>query len=139
MLQILFLELRIYQFVSIKVVEHIRCGCGEPCKLITVNKEGPNKGRQFYSCAKNRDDTTKCDYFNWSDEDILPPKPKPVIPEGAQVPNCRCNMPATIRITHKEGPNKGKQFWCCPNVRIQFSFSTRFLHLCSCYLKHDLE
>lgn len=30
------------------------CGCGVPCKLLTVNKEGPNKGRKFYSCPKPR-------------------------------------------------------------------------------------
>lgn len=30
------------------------CGCGVPGKQLTVSKEGPNKGRKFFSCAKPR-------------------------------------------------------------------------------------
>ena len=30
-------------------------------------KEGTNKGRQFYCCAKPRDQ--QCGFFQWSDED----------------------------------------------------------------------
>jgi len=33
------------------------CGCGAPGKQLTVSKEGPNKGRKFFSCAKPRYDT----------------------------------------------------------------------------------
>lgn len=28
------------------------CKCGTPAKLLTTNKEGANKGRQFYTCTK---------------------------------------------------------------------------------------
>ena len=34
----------------------------------TVHKEGPNKGRQFYSCCKPQSDTNRCKYFQWADE-----------------------------------------------------------------------
>lgn len=30
------------------------CGCGVPSRQLTVSKEGPNKGRKFFSCAKSR-------------------------------------------------------------------------------------
>lgn len=34
---------------------------------LTVQKEGPNKGRQFYGCSKPRD--SQCGFFQWADED----------------------------------------------------------------------
>lgn len=30
------------------------CACGVASKQLTVSKEGPNKGRKFFSCAKSR-------------------------------------------------------------------------------------
>ena len=35
------------------------------CSL-TVHKEGPNTGRQFYSCSKPRGEG--CSFFQWADE-----------------------------------------------------------------------
>ena len=34
---------------------------------MTVQKEGPNKGRTFYCCAKPREQ--QCGFFQWADED----------------------------------------------------------------------
>jgi DNA topoisomerase-3 len=39
------------------------CYCGASALLLTVRKEGPNQGRQFYSCANNR----QCEFFSWFD------------------------------------------------------------------------
>ena len=36
-----------------------------PCRR-TVQKDGPNKGRDFYTCAKPRDD--QCGFFEWADD-----------------------------------------------------------------------
>lgn len=36
------------------------------CRL-TVRKEGPNTGREFYSCPKAREES--CKFFKWADED----------------------------------------------------------------------
>jgi len=36
------------------------------CFRLTVAKEGANKGRQFYACAKPRGQG--CNYFVWADE-----------------------------------------------------------------------
>ena len=44
----------------------VNCGCGETAKLLTVNKDGANKGRQFYACPKPRD--VQCNFFQWADE-----------------------------------------------------------------------
>jgi AP endonuclease-2 len=45
-------------------------GHSEPCKLMTVNKKGPNRGRQFYICARGvgpvNDPTSRCNYFSWA-------------------------------------------------------------------------
>ncbi|PAA46937.1 hypothetical protein BOX15_Mlig014717g3 [Macrostomum lignano] len=38
------------------------CACGTPVRELTVRKEGPNKGRQFYKCA-----TGTCNHFQWAD------------------------------------------------------------------------
>lgn len=42
------------------------CNCGEPSVSRTVGKEGENKGRVFYTCAKPRGE--QCKYFCWADE-----------------------------------------------------------------------
>ena len=34
---------------------------------LTVQKEGPNKGRQFYACPKPREQS--CGFFEWADAD----------------------------------------------------------------------
>ncbi len=45
-------------------------GHQEPCVLRTVKKAGPNKNRQFWSCARpggSKDDpAAKCNHFSWS-------------------------------------------------------------------------
>ncbi|XP_046143388.1 DNA topoisomerase 3-alpha isoform X1 [Osmia bicornis bicornis] len=45
----------------------IKCHCNQPAKQRTVQKDGPNKGRLFYSCPKGMSDS--CKFFQWADED----------------------------------------------------------------------
>lgn len=44
-------------------------GHSEPCVLRTVKKPGPNKGKQFWTCAKpeglKSNPLSRCDYFVW--------------------------------------------------------------------------
>ena len=44
-------------------------GHKEPCVLRMVKKEGPNKGRQFYTCARGEglksNPEARCDFFKW--------------------------------------------------------------------------
>jgi hypothetical protein len=38
------------------------CLCENPARKVTVKKEGPNNGREFYTCANNQ-----CKFFKWAD------------------------------------------------------------------------
>eukprot|EP00971_Amphidinium_carterae_P101874 2016378-Amphidinium_carterae.1 len=40
-------------------------GHGEPCRRVEVKKEGPNKGRHFFACARAREE--QCKFFAWAD------------------------------------------------------------------------
>ena len=44
-------------------------GHSEPCVLRMVKKEGPNKGKQFYTCARGEglksNPEARCDFFKW--------------------------------------------------------------------------
>ena len=39
------------------------CECSIPSVIRTVRKEGPNCGRQFYTCSKPQTDSGRCEYF----------------------------------------------------------------------------
>ncbi|XP_020823025.1 DNA topoisomerase 3-alpha [Phascolarctos cinereus] len=44
------------------------CMCNQPAITRTVQKEGPNKGRQFHTCSKPREQ--QCGFFQWADENM---------------------------------------------------------------------
>lgn len=44
----------------------MKCQHGD-AKLLTVKKDGPNKGRQFYACAEPKE--YQCDFFEWADSE----------------------------------------------------------------------
>lgn len=71
------------------------CLCGQPAVTRTVQKDGPNKGRQFHTCAKPREQ--QCGFFQWVDENVAPG-------EGArqQVPSEVLTV-ASIAETREEG------------------------------------
>ncbi|XP_074063752.1 DNA topoisomerase 3-alpha isoform X2 [Macrotis lagotis] len=46
------------------------CMCNQPAITRTVQKEGPNKGRQFHTCSKPREQ--QCGFFQWADENMTP-------------------------------------------------------------------
>uniref|UniRef100_A0A8C8S4J5 DNA topoisomerase n=1 Tax=Pelusios castaneus TaxID=367368 RepID=A0A8C8S4J5_9SAUR len=46
------------------------CKCDQPAVTRTVQKDGPNKGRQFHTCPKPRDQ--QCGFFQWVDENVAP-------------------------------------------------------------------
>lgn len=39
-------------------------GCHQPARQQTAQRDGPNKGRQFYKCPKPKE----CKFFQWADE-----------------------------------------------------------------------
>ncbi|CAJ1059064.1 endonuclease 8-like 3 isoform X2 [Xyrichtys novacula] len=67
-----------------------------PTVLRTVQKDGDNKGRQFYSCSLPRE--TKCDFFEWAD---------------LHFPFCHHGKRCLMRTVLKLGPNNGRNFYTC--------------------------
>ncbi|KAF1761929.1 hypothetical protein GCK72_010188 [Caenorhabditis remanei] len=47
--------------------EEVMCTCAEPMKAIikVVQKEGPNKGKKFYTCSLPYTSSDKCNFFKW--------------------------------------------------------------------------
>ncbi|XP_063044667.1 endonuclease 8-like 3 [Engraulis encrasicolus] len=75
---------------------------GRACVLRVVNKDGENRGRQFYSCALPRE--TKCNFFEWAD---------------LHFPACNHGKRTLMRTVLKMGPNNGRNFYTCPMKRGQ--------------------
>ncbi|PWN40734.1 prokaryotic type I DNA topoisomerase [Ceraceosorus guamensis] len=46
----------------------VRCRCDLDAKVCQVNKDGPNKGRHFYTCSKEST-ISRCGFFEWVSED----------------------------------------------------------------------
>ncbi|XP_072531015.1 DNA topoisomerase 3-alpha [Salminus brasiliensis] len=119
------------------------CNCGQDALLLTVRKEGPNQGRQFYKC-----DTGNCKFFLWADQPTDQHRPAgsggpaghSSQPSRASVgfgnapqqrlgsrgsagdggeTMCNCNEPAVQRTVMKDGPNKGRTFHTCCKPRDQ--------------------
>ncbi|ESO84773.1 hypothetical protein LOTGIDRAFT_168441, partial [Lottia gigantea] len=109
----------------------IVCNCGEDGLLLTVRKDGPNQGRQFYKCSKPQG--TGCNFFLWADENNPNNNSSNNFTHrndgninqtsfNRQVNNtdnvqCNCNVEARSLVVQKEGPNKGKSFYGCPKPR----------------------
>ncbi|XP_053988911.1 DNA topoisomerase 3-alpha isoform X1 [Hylaeus volcanicus] len=47
---------------------NVNCHCNQLAKERTVVKDGPNKGRLFYSCPKPMNES--CKFFQWADENV---------------------------------------------------------------------
>lgn len=54
---------------------NVNCNCDMEAVSRTVNKEGANKGRPFYSCKKPMQQS--CGFFQWADEDSNQQAPRP--------------------------------------------------------------
>ncbi|KAL7304941.1 hypothetical protein TKK_0002738 [Trichogramma kaykai] len=142
----------------------IMCNCHQTAKLLTVRKEGPNQGRQFYKCAKPSGD---CGFFLWdpesgggSNSNVGSSAPRMHDSSTSwnqnnrqnnyQAPSnhqrrdnnqsfnssnnwddwsgggggggnndneqvmCTCGQPGKKLTVNKEGPNKGRKFYGCP-------------------------
>uniref|UniRef100_A0A3Q1GMZ7 DNA topoisomerase n=2 Tax=Acanthochromis polyacanthus TaxID=80966 RepID=A0A3Q1GMZ7_9TELE len=116
----------------------IVCNCGQEALLLTVRKDGPNQGRQFYKCNAG-----SCNFFLWADQPeqqgapqsrgppSQPPRPSlgfrntTVGGRGQEVGAlagqvmCNCNDIAVTRTVQKDGPNKGRVFHTCGKPREQ--------------------
>ena len=89
----------------------------EEAVIRNVQKDGANKGRQFYVCARPREE--QCPMFQWADQPAPPSssRPGPAHQSGGgedsqEVSNC--GQPSAKRTVQKEGSNKGRQFYSFP-------------------------
>jgi hypothetical protein len=64
-----------------------------PAIIKYVTKEGPSKGKRYWTCGMV---SGRCDFFQWF---------------GA--PKCEHGLPCTRLTVKKEGINQGRQFWTC--------------------------
>lgn len=123
----------------------IVCNCGQDALLLTVRKDGPNQGRQFYKCNSGA-----CNFFLWADQPSQQGAPPPQsrgpplsAQRSPQAPRasvgfgnmsaggrghgagaagqtmCNCNDNAVTRTVQKDGPNKGRMFHTCGKPRDQ--------------------
>lgn len=106
----------------------IVCNCGQQALLLTVRKDGPNQGRQFYKCNGGT-----CGFFLWADQPGQPGRGPPLqalgLPRGppgftrdpgsSGPTTCNCNEAAVTRTVQKDGPNKGRTFYTCGRAREQ--------------------
>ncbi|CAH0563955.1 unnamed protein product [Brassicogethes aeneus] len=84
----------------------IVCNCNLQAVLLTVRKDGPNQGRQFYKCPNGA-----CSFFLWFGDDGGGDGPSSANEDST--PKCNCHLPAQQKTVQKEGPNKGRQFYGC--------------------------
>ncbi|KAM9843380.1 DNA topoisomerase 3-alpha [Aulostomus maculatus] len=121
----------------------IVCNCGQDALLLTVRKDGPNQGRQFYKC-----NTGMCNFFLWADQpsqlgEVQSGGPMPPPSKTSQPPRtslgfrntpegggrtaggardqimCNCNEATVTRTVQKDGPNQGRVFHTCGKPREQ--------------------
>lgn len=126
----------------------IVCTCGQPATMFTVKKDGPNKGRRFYRCPNRdngcgfflwADDDSGSSSSSFSHTTPLVPSNNinrshtgfnseqnlPFVGVGGSMdadtssPSCHCQQPAVSRTVSKDGPNKGRPFYCCAKPRGQ--------------------
>ncbi|WRT64790.1 uncharacterized protein IL334_001724 [Kwoniella shivajii] len=110
-----------------------RCNCDLPAVSRKVQKaDSAHVGRQFWTCQKPQGE--QCGYFEWAEEGTSasmttgnalsrsqPPakKQRPSsrneVRGNDQHIRCNCDLEAKFGSVMKDGPNKGKQFWACPN------------------------
>jgi len=72
------------------------CSCNKPCTMRQTFKEGPNKGRYYFTCSVRR-----CRTFQWVD---------------SHLPRCQHGA-GVLRRVLKMGPNNGRWFVACPGAQ----------------------
>ncbi|KAJ7899090.1 hypothetical protein B0H13DRAFT_1718273 [Mycena leptocephala] len=106
--------------------DEIRCNCNAPAVQRTVTKESESKGKKFWTC-----ETRGCSFFKWVEDPAPVASGSRSIPakrsysglqdsgveEGGPGRRCKCDLTAVQRTVVKDGPNKGRKFWKCPNVQ----------------------
>ncbi|RCH94834.1 DNA topoisomerase, partial [Rhizopus stolonifer] len=88
------------------------CSHGKPKVRRTVQKAGPNKGREFYVCGES-------DQCENSFEFIDGPTTTTTTNNSTSVPPCQCNKPSVKRTVTSQTENHGRPFYTCAAGRDQ--------------------
>lgn len=82
-----------------------QCRCKEDAVQRTVTKEGINKGRLFWGCAKGKDEG--CGFFEWDNE-------------PAKAPGSMSNpiLMSTRTVSHNDPHTTGKCFKASNRIRL---------------------
>ena len=107
-----------------KLEPEVMCYCREPAAFLSVIKEGPDTGKQFFQCKAKY-----CGFFQWETEHdsfIEPnidvhtqcnqsPLECVTSKNGLQDLLCECGDVAKLLNVRKTAPNKGRRFYTCAN------------------------
>ncbi|XP_011691377.1 PREDICTED: DNA topoisomerase 3-alpha-like [Wasmannia auropunctata] len=124
--------------------DEIKCYCDKTAIQLTVRKDGPTKGRLFYKCSNKLQGKGGCKFFFWA-SDSAKAQVNTANKQSSSVSNldrnntdhlsragtsnndlgntsandvtCNCDQLAIKLTVHKDGPNKGRQFYGCPKGR----------------------
>jgi hypothetical protein len=88
------------------ILQRPLCYHNEVSKKRSVTKSGPNKGRVFFSCPRQRGDVDQCKFFQWEDETAPPTTAKtpPPATDETQPPTKKRNT------TPEKGEEDIRQF-----------------------------
>ncbi|KAF7661127.1 hypothetical protein LDENG_00268140 [Lucifuga dentata] len=78
----------------------IVCNCGQDAVLLTVRKDGPNQGRQFYKCNAG-----SCSFFLWADQPNQQGAPQG---RGPPLPAPRISQPPRPSLGFRNAPGGGR-------------------------------
>ncbi|XP_048465675.1 DNA topoisomerase 3-alpha [Rhincodon typus] len=87
------------------------CTCNQLAVTRTVQKDGPNKGRTFHTCAKPRDQ--QCGFFQWADENVAPGMTNKRSDGSSPRNGPTAKKPRTCGLCHQPGHTRTK----CPQNR----------------------
>jgi len=91
------------------------CLCSLRCSMFQIKKEGPTKGRSFYSCGLPMGHPQRCEY--WQLVGGPPYTPPEMSPVGVV---CVCGERALRRGKQSEGINQGKLYDQCAQKKCGF-------------------
>ncbi|WVO16515.1 hypothetical protein L204_104193 [Cryptococcus depauperatus] len=104
-----------------------QCKCLLPAISRVVNKaDSIHKGKKFWTCSKPQGE--QCGFFEWENDDVgsnrstndfLSSKRQRLMcrndKDDSEHVECKCGLEAVIATVSKDGTNKGRKFWACPN------------------------
>lgn len=111
------------------------CHCSNAATRRTVNKDGPNKGKQFWGCSKDFNAPDKCYFFEWTEtecdsshfaasannktivrkQDYKSYNPQEIALDDDGELRCKCRL-IMKREVMKTGKDAGREFAKCPKI-----------------------